>query len=119
MSVTPCFSIAILSTPRPKARPLYFSGSILQFINTIGLTMPQPKISNHSPFSDKISTSAYGSVNGKYEGRNLISISFPAYLYYTLSFSREYIYYLLSPVLVFLEIVFPQPICRVYLFSGL
>ena len=44
---------------------------------TIGLTTPQPNTSSHLSPSDNISTSAEGSVNGKYEGLNLISISFP------------------------------------------
>ena len=39
--------------------------------------MPHPKISSHFPFSDNISTSAEGSVNGKYEGLNLILTSSP------------------------------------------
>ena len=39
--------------------------------------MPQPRISSHLPVSDRISTSAEGSVNGKYDGRNLTLISFP------------------------------------------
>ena len=77
MSFTSYLSIAILSTPRPKASPLYFSESMLQFSKTIGLTIPQPRISSHFPFSDKISTSAEGSVNGKYDGRNLISTFLP------------------------------------------
>ena len=34
--------------------------------------MPHPNISSHFPFSDNISTSAEGSVNGKYDGLNLI-----------------------------------------------
>ena len=65
MSLTPYLSIAILSTPSPNARPLYFSESILQFSKTIGFTIPQPRISSHFPESDNISTSAEGSVNGK------------------------------------------------------
>ena len=52
-----------------------FSESILQFSNTIGFTIPQPNISSHFPESDKISTSADGSVKGKYEGLNLNSTS--------------------------------------------
>ena len=56
--------MAILSTPKPNANPENFFGSILQFSNTIGFTIPQPKISNHSPFSERISTSADGSVKG-------------------------------------------------------
>ena len=65
MSFTPYFNIAIRSTPKPNAKPLNSSESILQFSNTIGFTIPQPKISSHFPESDKISTSADGSVNGK------------------------------------------------------
>ena len=52
-------SIAILSTPSPKATPLYLFESILQLSNTIGFTIPQPKISSHFPFSDKITFTAY------------------------------------------------------------
>ena len=64
MSLTSYFSIAILSIPRPKAKPEYFFESILQFSKTFGLTTPQPSISSHlSP--NKTSTSADGSVNGK------------------------------------------------------
>ena len=77
MSVTPYLSMAILSMPKPKANPEYLLESILQFSKTIGFTIPHPKISNHFPSSDKISTSAEGSVNGKYEGLNRISIFFP------------------------------------------
>ena len=70
MSLTPNFNIAILSMPKPKAKPEYFSEFISQFSRTTGLTTP-PKISSHLPFSDKISTSADGSVKGKYDGLNL------------------------------------------------
>ena len=77
MSLTPYMSIAILSMPKPNARPEYAFESILQFSSTIGFTIPQPKISNHFPSSDNISTSADGSVNGKYEGLNLISTLLP------------------------------------------
>ena len=65
MSFISNLSIAILSTPKPNARPLYFDESIPQFSRTIGFTIPQPSISIHSPSLDKISTSAEGSVNGK------------------------------------------------------
>ena len=82
MSVMPCFNIAILSIPRPNANPLYLLESILQFSNTIGFTKPHPRISSHFPSFDRISTSAEGSVNGKYEGLNLNS---------TLSPNNEYI----------------------------
>ena len=47
------------------------------YLRTIGFTIPHPNISSHFPFSDNISTSADGSVNGKYDGLNLISISSP------------------------------------------
>jgi hypothetical protein len=50
---------------------------MLQFSRTIGLTIPHPSISSHLPSSDKISTSAEGSVNGKYDGLNLNFISLP------------------------------------------
>ncbi len=63
--------------PNPNAKPEYLVESILQFSKTIGLTTPQPNTSSHLSPSDNISTSAEGSVNGKYEGLNLISISFP------------------------------------------
>ena len=64
--------MAILSIPSPKARPLYLSESIEQFSNTFGLITPQPNTSSHFPSLDRISTSADGSVKGKYDGRNLI-----------------------------------------------
>ena len=68
--------MAILSIPRPNAKPEYLFGSILQLLRTLGLTMPHPKISNHlSP--NKTSTSADGSVNGKKEGLNLNFASSP------------------------------------------
>ena len=69
--------LAILSTPRPKAKPLKLLESILQFSRTIGLTMPHPKISSHLLSLESISTSADGSVNGKYEGLNLNFTSLP------------------------------------------
>ena len=65
MSLTSYLSIAILSIPSPNANPEYLPESILQFSKTIGFTIPQPNISSHLPFSDKISTSADGSVKGK------------------------------------------------------
>ena len=52
------------------------------FSRTIGFTNPHPSISSHLPSFDKISTSAEGSVKGKYEGLNLNS---------TLSPNNEYI----------------------------
>src|SRR5688572_8518618 len=38
-------SMVIRSIPIPKAKPVYFSGSIPQFSSTFGCTMPQPNIS--------------------------------------------------------------------------
>ena len=69
--------MAILSIPKPNAKPLYLLESILQFSRTIGFTSPHPSISSHLPSLDKISTSAEGSVKGKYEGLNLNSTSSP------------------------------------------
>ena len=51
------------------------SESIPELVKTFGWTIPHPKISNHSSFSHRISTSADGSVKGKYDGRNLSFIS--------------------------------------------
>ena len=65
MSFIPYFNIAILSIPRPNARPVYLDESILQFSRTTGLIIPQPSISSHFPSLERISTSAEGSVNGK------------------------------------------------------
>ena len=55
------------SIPKPNAKPLYLDESMLQFSRTIGFTIPHPKISSHSLFFERISTSADGSVNGKYD----------------------------------------------------
>ena len=63
--------------PRPNAKPLYLLESILQLSRTIGFTNPQPSISSHFPSLDNMSTSAEGSVKGKYEGLNLNSIPSP------------------------------------------
>lgn len=76
MSFILCISIVIRSIPIPKANPLYLFGEILQFLKTLGFTMPQPKISNQPVFlhvpqplpaqiKHEISISALGSVNGK------------------------------------------------------
>ena len=62
--------MVILSIPIPKAKPEYTSGFSPTFFNTFGWTIPHPIISNQ-PFFPNISTSTEGSVNGKYEGRNL------------------------------------------------
>ena len=48
------------------------AGNGEQFSNTFGLITPQPNTSSHFPSLDRISTSADGSVKGKYDGRNLI-----------------------------------------------
>ncbi|OLT30095.1 hypothetical protein BJF83_08970 [Nocardiopsis sp. CNR-923] len=83
MSRTPCANISVRSIPRPKAQPLYTSGSTPAAVSTRGLTTPQPPISiqpsleqvrhgasafptdapRHAKHS--MSTSADGSVNGK------------------------------------------------------
>ena len=64
------------SIPRPNANPEYFEESISQFSRTLGFTTPHPRISNHlSP--NRTSTSAEGSVNGKYEGRKRNFVSSP------------------------------------------
>ena len=87
-SLTCHFSMAILSTPMPKAKPEYFLLSMPEASSTFGSTMPQPIISSHPvplhilhPLPLHIlqftSTSALGSVNGKYEGLILIFASAP------------------------------------------
>ena len=43
--------------------------------STFGCTIPQPKISSQRPDSERTSTSADGSVNGKYDGRKRSSTS--------------------------------------------
>lgn len=74
--------MAIRSIPIPNAKPVYFTESILLDSGTLGSTLPQPNISNQPvclhalhPFpphkEQETSTSAYGSVKGKNEGRNL------------------------------------------------
>src|SRR6202035_936432 len=90
----PYLSIAIRSTPMPKAKPEIFSGSYplrLTKSKTFGSTMPQPRISIHPvclhgrhgalseprfplPPQTKHETniSALGSVNGKNDGRKLV-----------------------------------------------
>ena len=71
------------SMPMPKAKPEYFSGSMLQFFSTSGSTMPEPPISTQPLYLQilqpaplqirhEISISALGSVNGKNDGRNRI-----------------------------------------------
>ena len=72
----PYFIIAIRSSPRPKAKPLYSSGEMPHISSTEGLTMPAPRISTQpvplhtlQPLPPHIaqvtSTSTEGSVNGK------------------------------------------------------
>ena len=76
------------SIPMPNANPLYFLESIPQLSSTFGSTIPQPKISTQPLYLQilqplplqilhEISTSALGSVKGKYEGLSLIFVSFP------------------------------------------
>ena len=82
-SFTLYFNCVILSIPIPNANPEYSFESIPQDSKTAGSTIPHPKISNHPeylqtlhPFELQIvqdtSTSALGSVNGKYDGRKRI-----------------------------------------------
>src|SRR6202035_5318006 len=95
----PYLSIAIRSTPMPKAKPEIFSGSYplrLTKSKTFGSTMPQPSISIHPvclhgrhgalslprlplPPHTKHDTniSALGSVKGKNDGRKLVFTSDP------------------------------------------
>ena len=76
----------------PKAKPLYRSGSTPQARSTAGLTMPQPPTSIQpslphtrqgwragSPWQAKHcrSSSALGSVNGKYDGRSRVRVPSP------------------------------------------
>src|ERR1700694_4375175 len=92
MSSTPYFNKAIRSAPMPNANPETFLGSYpLSFTksNTLGSTMPQPRISLHparchgrhappppSPPPPQIkqltNISALGSVNGKNDGRKCV-----------------------------------------------
>ena len=89
-SFTPYFSIAALSIPIPKAKPVYFLLSILHASRTFGCTIPQPNISSQpvylqtlQPFPPQIlqltSISAEGSVNGKYEGLRRIWFLFQTF----------------------------------------
>src|SRR4029078_6234305 len=74
--------------PIPNAKPVYLLGSIPQFCNTFGCTIPHPRISSQpvclqtlQPLPPQrvqlISISALGSVNGKYEGRKRTFTSLP------------------------------------------
>src|SRR5690606_7412216 len=80
--------LVIRSIPIPKANPEYFLLSIPQFSNTLGSTIPHPKISTHpdplhrlhpSPLQivQEMSISADGSVKGKYEGRKRTFVPSP------------------------------------------
>src|SRR5580693_4000217 len=91
-SSTPYFNKAIRSAPMPKANPETFLGSYplsLTNSNTLGSTMPHPRISIHPvclqgrqgsaprfPLPPQIkqetNISALGSVNGKNDGRKLV-----------------------------------------------
>ena len=79
---------AIRSIPIPNAYPVYCLESMPLASSTAGSTMPHPKISTQPvclqkaqplppQMSQLISISAEGSVNGKYDGRNLIFVSVP------------------------------------------
>src|SRR5260370_31679803 len=92
ISSTPYFNKAIRSAPMPKANPETFLGSYpLSFTNsnTLGSTMPHPRISIHPvclhgrhgsvprlPLPPQIKhdtyISALGSVNGKNDARKLV-----------------------------------------------
>src|SRR5699024_252044 len=76
------------SGPIPKANPVYSFGSYPAISNTLGCTMPAPKISIHPDFLQtehpsplqtlhEISISTDGSVKGKKLGRKRISRSSP------------------------------------------
>src|ERR1019366_2624557 len=71
---------AMRSIPTPKAKPEYFSGSILTPERTLGFTIPAPKssiqpeflhVGQPAPLQTQQETSiwAEGSVNGKKDGR--------------------------------------------------
>ena len=70
------FSIANLSTPKPKAKPRYLETSIPQAFRTFVCTIPAPSTSNQPvplqtlqplppQITQPISTSILGSVKGK------------------------------------------------------
>ena len=72
----------------PKAKPEYFFGSMPLASNTLGSTMPQPRISSQpvplqtgQPLPPQrlheTSTSAEGSVKGKYDGRIRMAVCSP------------------------------------------
>src|ERR1700743_1607798 len=82
------FKLVILSIPMPKAKPVYFLLSILQFSKTFGSTMPQPNISTQPVYLHRLqpnppqmvqltSISADGSVKGKYDGRKRTFVPSP------------------------------------------
>src|SRR5262249_9118876 len=69
--------------PTPKAKPEYFSGSILTPESTLGFTMPAPRssiqprplhVGHPAPLQTQHETSicAEGSVNGKKDGRKRV-----------------------------------------------
>ena len=68
MSPTAWRSLAMRSMPKPNAKPLQTSGSRPPAASTLGWTMPQPPSSSQSPVGVRMSNSADGSVNGKYDG---------------------------------------------------
>ena len=62
--------------PLPNAKPMWRSGSRPKFATTVGCTCPEPDTSSQrpasGPVSKRMSISADGSVNGKYDGRKRI-----------------------------------------------
>ena len=93
------FIIANLVKPRPKAKPVYLSGSMPPSFNTLGWTIPHGQSSNQPEFLHvgqptpphtvhEQSSSNPGSVNGKYPGLSLTltsslntSFSIPSIVY--------------------------------------
>src|SRR6476659_3204786 len=88
MSSSSYISAHIRSIPNPNANPENSSGSTPTVRNTFGCTMPEPpnsiqpeflQIRQPAPLHLKQlkSNSALGSVNGKYDGRNRVTVSGP------------------------------------------
>ena len=87
-SLMPYFSMAMRSTPMPKAKPVYFSGSMPLAMRMLGSHMPQPRISTQPvclqmlqplppQMLHEMSISAEVSVKGKYEGRKRTLVPSP------------------------------------------
>ena len=88
MSSMPNLSMAMRSMPRPKAKPVYSSGSYFTDLKTSGCIMPAPSISSQplplqtlqpepAHMTQRMSISALGSVKGKKLGLNRISVLSP------------------------------------------